>query len=164
PAIYLREWKMNEQNSSLLRKRNVLIGGGVAIAAALLALSYTMDFPSGVQNTVGTIVPAQRYKAAQPVIEDIKASGQAATQSVPLQAGSATNAAANSAVTAGTSNNSVNAGTVNSTINAATGNNGITAGTANNMINAATTNNAVSAGTVNANVNATTNNAVSAAS
>ena len=80
---------MSEQNSSLSRKRNVLIGGGVAIAAALLALSYTMDFPSGVQNTVGTIVPAQRYKAAQPVIEDIKASGQAATQSVPLQAGSA---------------------------------------------------------------------------
>src|SRR5256885_4294978 len=92
---YSREWKMSEQNSGLSRKRNVLIGGGVAIAAALLALSYTMDFPSGVQNTVGTIVPAQRYKAAQPVIEDIKAGGQAATQSVPLQAGSATNAAAN---------------------------------------------------------------------
>ena len=97
PAIYLREWKMNEQNSSLLRKRNVWIGGGIAIAAALIALSYTIDFPPGAQNTVGTIVPAQRYKAAQPVIEDIKAGGQAATQSVPVQAGSATNAAASNA-------------------------------------------------------------------
>src|SRR5947207_2673986 len=97
PGIYLREWRMNEQNSSLLRKRNVLIGGGIAVAAALIALSYTIDFPPGAQNTVGTIVPAQRYKAAQPVIEDIKAGGQAATQSVPVQAGSATNAAASNA-------------------------------------------------------------------
>src|SRR5437879_7226723 len=31
PGIYLREWRMNEQNSNLLRKRNVLIGGGIAI-------------------------------------------------------------------------------------------------------------------------------------
>src|SRR5712671_4038637 len=54
PGIYLREWKMNEQHSSLLRKRNVLIGGGIAIAAALVALSYTIDFPPGAQNTVGT--------------------------------------------------------------------------------------------------------------
>ena len=66
PGIYLREWRMNEQNSSLLRKRNVLIGGGIAVAAALIALSYTIDFPPGAQNTVGTIVPAQRFHAAQP--------------------------------------------------------------------------------------------------
>ena len=106
---------MDEQHSNLLRKRNVLIGGGIAIAAALVALSYTIDFPPGAQNTVGTIVPAQRYKAPQPVIEDIKAGGQAATQSVPLQAGSATNAVANS------TNNAVNQSTTNA-INAATTN------------------------------------------
>ena len=83
---------MDEQHSSLLRKRNVLIGGGIAIAAALVALSYTIDFPPGAQNTVGTIVPAQRFHAAQPTAEEIKVGGQGATQSVPLQAGSAANA------------------------------------------------------------------------
>src|SRR5437762_1362833 len=88
PGIYLREWKMSEQSSSLSRKRNVLIGGGIAIAAALFALSYTIDFPAGVQNTVGTIVPAQRFHAAQPTADQIKvgtqsgaASGQAVGES-----------------------------------------------------------------------------------
>jgi hypothetical protein len=96
PGIYLREWKMSEQSGSFSRKRNVLIGGGIAIVAALLTLSYTIDFPSGVQNTVGTIVPAQRYKAAQP---EINVSGQPTTQSTSTAASqsAATNAAANQA-------------------------------------------------------------------
>src|SRR5205823_5064705 len=75
-----------------------MIGGGIAVAAALIALSYTIDFPPGAQNTVGTIVPAQRFHAAQPTADEIKVGGQSATQSVPLQAGSAGNAAANNAV------------------------------------------------------------------
>ena len=176
PGIYLREWKMNEQNSSPSRKRNVLIGGAIAIAAALVALSYTIDFPPGAQNTVGTIVPAQRFRAAQPTADEIKVGGQAATQSVPLQAGSAANAAANSAVNAGTTNavnagttNAVNAGTTNA-VNAGT-TNAVNAGTTNavnagmtNAVNAGTTNamtNAVNAGTTNA-VNAGMTNAVNA--
>ena len=156
PGINLREWKMNEQNSSPSRKRNVLIGGAIAIAAALVALSYTIDFPPGAQNTVGTIVPAQRFRAAQPTADEIKVGGQAATQSVPLQAGSAANAAANSAVNAGTTN-AVNAGTTNA-VNAGT-TNAVNAGTT-NAVNAGTTN-AVNAGTTNA-VNAGMTNAVNA--
>jgi hypothetical protein len=101
PGIYLREWKMNEQNSSPSRKRNVLIGGAIAIAAALVALSYTIDFPPGAQNTVGTIVPAQRYKAAQP---DINVGTNSTTQAVPTQAASAANAATNNAVSNATDN------------------------------------------------------------
>jgi hypothetical protein len=81
PGIYLREWKMSEQSSNLSRKRNVLIGGGIAIAAALFALSYTIDFPAGVQNTVGTIVPAQRYHAPQPTADQIKVGPQSGTPS-----------------------------------------------------------------------------------
>jgi hypothetical protein len=168
PGIYSREWKMSEQSGSLSRKRNVLIGGGIAIVAALLTLSYTIDFPSGVQNTVGTIVPAQRYKAPQPVIEDIKAGGQGAAQSVPLQAGSATNAAASNAVSAGTANNSVNAGQTSNAVMQGTAANAVNAGTTNavnagttNAVNAGTTN-AVNAGTFNA-INAGTTNAISAA-
>ena len=176
PGIYLREWKMSEQSSSLSRKRNVWIGGGIAIAAALFALSYTIDFPAGVQNTVGTIVPAQRYKAPQPVIEDVKAGGQAATQSVPLQAGSATNAAASNAVSAGTGNNGVSAGQMTNAMTQGAAANAVNAGTTNavnagtfNAVNAGTTNavnagtfNAVNAGTTNA-VNASTSNAIGAA-
>ena len=101
PGIYLREWKMNEQNSSPSRKRNVLFGGAIAIAAALVALSYTIDCPPGAQNTVGTIVPAQRYKAAQP---DINVGTNSTTQAVPTQAASAANAATNNTVSNATDN------------------------------------------------------------
>ncbi|HEY3179115.1 MAG TPA: hypothetical protein VGL25_09560 [Casimicrobiaceae bacterium] len=101
PGIYLREWKMSEQSGGLSRKRNVLIGGGIAIVAALLTLSYTIDFPSGVQNTVGTIVPAQRYKATQP---EINVGTQSTTQAVPAQAASAAGAATNNAVSNATDN------------------------------------------------------------
>src|SRR5205085_3080278 len=110
PGIYLREWKMNEQ-SSLSRKRNVLIGGGIAIAAALVALSYTMDFPAGVQNTVGTIVPAQRFRAAQPTAQDVSVgtvSNSPATQIIPAsQAGA--NLGANNGANLG-ANNGANLG------------------------------------------------------
>ena len=63
---------MNEQSSGS-RRRNIWIGSGIAMTAALIALAYTIDFPPGAQNVVGTIVPAQRFKAAQPAMDDIKA-------------------------------------------------------------------------------------------
>ena len=181
PVPPLREWSMNEHNSGS-RRRNVWIGSSIAVAAALVALAYTIDFPPGAQSVVGTIVPAQRFKAAQPAMDDIKAGGAAASQSIPLQAGSAANAAANNAVVNGTTNSVVN-GTTNavdngttSAINAGTSNainagtsNAVSAGTSNainagtsNAINAGTSN-AINAGTNNA-VNAGTNNAVNAAS
>jgi len=175
PAPFLREWKMNESIGSS-RKRNVWIGSGIAIAAALVALAYTIDFPPGAQNAVGTIVPAQRFKAAQPAIESIKPVGQSGSQSVPLQAGSAANAATNNAVVNGTTNavtsgttnavdaastNAVMNGTTNAVMNGTT--NAVTSGTT-NAVDAASTNavtagttNAVTAGTTNGVTNATTN-------
>jgi anti-sigma factor RsiW len=173
PAPFLREWNMNESNGSS-RRRNVWVGSGIAIAAALVALAYTIDFPPGTQNAVGTIVPAQRFKAAQPAIDDVKAGGQSGSRSVPLQAGSAANAATNNAVVSGTTN-AVTNGTTNAVDNASTNavvngtTNAINAGTT-NAINAGTTNavnnasmNAVNAGATNA-VNAGTTNAVNNAS
>ena len=140
-APFFREWKMNDSSS---RKRNVWIGSAVAIGAALVALAYTIDFPPGAQNAVGTIVPAQRFKAAQPAMDDVKAVGQSGSQSVPLQAGSAANAAANNAVVNGTTNGITNATT-----------NGITNASTNAVMNGTT--NAINAGTTNAVMNGTTN-------
>jgi anti-sigma factor RsiW len=173
PGIYLREWKMNEQNSSPLRKRNVLIGGAIAVAAALVALSYTIDFPPGAQNTVGTIVPAQRFHAAQPTAQEINVGGQSAAQVTPIKATSQSdlaNQSTNSAV-AGSVNSGVNNGTnngVNSTVNSGVNNgtnNGVNSAT-NNGVNSATnngvnsaTNNGVNSG-VNNGVNSATNSAV----
>jgi hypothetical protein len=75
---------MNEQNSNPSRKRNVLIGGAIGIAAALIALSYTIDFPPGAQNTVGTIVPAQRFRAEQPTAIDVSVGIQSGAQTTPI--------------------------------------------------------------------------------
>ncbi|HEY2816167.1 MAG TPA: hypothetical protein VGK44_03420 [Casimicrobiaceae bacterium] len=157
PAPFLREWSMNESNGSS-RRRNVWVGSGIAIAAALVALAYTIDFPPGAQNAVGTIVPAQRFKAAQPAIDDVKAVGQSGSRSGPLQAGSAANAATNNAVVSGTTN-AVTNGTTNAVDNAST--NAVANGTT-NAINAGSTN-AINAGTTNA-VNAGATNAVNSAS
>jgi hypothetical protein len=167
PVPYSREWNMNEQSSSS-RRRNVWIGSGIAIAAALVALAYTIDFPPGAQSVVGTIVPAQRFKAAQPAMDDIKAGGQAATQAIPLQAGSAANAAANNSTTNAVGNATTNAvanGTTNAVDNASMN---AVSNASMNAINAASTNainaastNAINAASTNA-VNAATTNAVSA--
>jgi cytoskeletal protein RodZ len=149
PAPFLREWNMNESNGSS-RRRNVWVGSSIAIVAALVALAYTVDFPPGAQNAVGTIVPAARFKAAQPAIDDVKAVGQSGSQSVPLQAGSAANAATNNAVVSGTTNTVTN-GTTNAVDNAST----------NAVVNGTT--NAVNAGATNA-VNSASTNAVNSAS
>ena len=62
---------MNEQKTSFSGKRKVAIGGGIAAAAVIVALSTGMFPPSG-KDTAGTIVPATRYRAAQPTSDDVK--------------------------------------------------------------------------------------------
>jgi len=53
-------------------KRKIWIGGAIAAAAAVLAISSGIDFPPGGKDTAGTIVPATRYRAAQPTSDDVK--------------------------------------------------------------------------------------------
>ena len=60
---YFRSDKMSEEKSGSFGKRKLLIGGGIAAVAVVLAVSSGIDFPPGSKDTAGTIVPAQRYKA-----------------------------------------------------------------------------------------------------
>ena len=62
---YFRSENMSEEKSGSFGKRKVWIGGGIAAAAVILAVSSGIDFPPSGKDTAGTIVPAQRYRAPQ---------------------------------------------------------------------------------------------------
>ena len=57
-----RSNEMSQEKSG--SKRKIWIGGAIAAAAVVLAISSGIDFPPGSKDTAGTIVPAQRYRAA----------------------------------------------------------------------------------------------------
>jgi len=82
PVQFLGGMRMSEQKSGFVRstKGKVLIGAGVA-AAAVLAVTTQMDFQSSGTESVGTIVPAQRYRAQQNTADDIKVGSPSGTQS-----------------------------------------------------------------------------------
>jgi hypothetical protein len=65
PWVFPRGTAMNERNNGMSVNRKIMIGGGLAIAAAAVAVSLGV-FPPNSSETAGTIVPAQRYRAAQP--------------------------------------------------------------------------------------------------
>ena len=72
------EKNMSEQNTSSVGNRKIWIGAGVAAAAVIVAVSTGVLPPSG-KDTAGTIVPAQRYQAAQPTAADVKLGTPAST-------------------------------------------------------------------------------------
>jgi anti-sigma factor RsiW len=74
PWAFLRGDTMNEQNSGFSGKRKIVIGSGIAAAAVIVALSTGLFPPSN--DTAGTIVPAERYRAPQITSEDVKVGGQ----------------------------------------------------------------------------------------
>jgi len=73
---------VSEHKNGFLKstKGRFLVGAGVA-AAAVLAVSSLIDVPLGSKDTVGTIVPAQRYRAPQNAADDIKVTQPSGTQS-----------------------------------------------------------------------------------
>jgi hypothetical protein len=97
PGPYLKGQNVSELKNGFFSKRKVWIGGGIAAAAAVLAVSFGIDFPPGVKDTVGTIVPAQRYRAPQNTADDVKLGNQASTQSTLPRQADAANSAADSA-------------------------------------------------------------------
>src|SRR5208283_4919654 len=86
PGPFLRGTYMSGQQSAFSGKRKIWIGFGIAAAALALVLFYGVDFPPGGKDTVGTIVPAQRYQATQNT-GDVRLGG--ASESQALQTGAA---------------------------------------------------------------------------
>ena len=57
PWAFSRGNEMNEQKRGLANSRKIWIGGGIAVAAAVVAVSTGL-FPPNAADTAGTIVPA----------------------------------------------------------------------------------------------------------
>ncbi len=112
---YFKGENMSELNNGFLRKRNVWIGGGIAAVAAILAISYGMNMPPDAKDAVGTIVPAQRYRATQNMADGVNGAPATAqsTQTIPAAqnalAGQAESNAVNSATTNAVNNATANA-------------------------------------------------------
>ena len=99
--------------SSTINK--VLVGGGVA-AAALIAITSGSNFPSGNQDTVGTISPAVRYRSDQGATANVQPSSNGGATSAQISVNT-DNAAANSASNA--ADKAASKGAVNSADKAA---------------------------------------------
>src|SRR6266704_2785418 len=57
PGPIFRGMNMNERMSGSISKRKVLIGAGIAVAAAVVATSFLFDSSTTGNSAVGTIVP-----------------------------------------------------------------------------------------------------------
>ena len=75
---------MSEQQSgSFGSRKKVWIGAGIAVAAAIVVVSTGVFPPSG-SDTVGTIVPAERYRAPQNTAADVKLGDPSTASSTPV--------------------------------------------------------------------------------
>jgi hypothetical protein len=91
---------MSQQHSGLFAKRRAWIGAAIAAAAVVAVAQYGFDFPPRGEDVLGTIVPAQRYRAPQATAADIKVGGESAapsTLAVPAAQTDAANSAAEAA-------------------------------------------------------------------
>ena len=75
---------MSQQHSGLFARRRTWIGAAIAAAAVVLVAQYGFDFPPRGEDVLGTIVPAQRYRAPQATATDVKIGGETATPSTPV--------------------------------------------------------------------------------
>ena len=62
---------MSEQRRGSFGKK-IWIGGGIAVAAAAIAVFSGVEVPPTGTDVSGTIAPAQRYRAEQPGTVDVK--------------------------------------------------------------------------------------------
>ncbi|MGH8800705.1 MAG: anti-sigma factor family protein, partial [Casimicrobiaceae bacterium] len=65
---------MSDKNQGFPSKRKWWIGGGIAAAVVVIGLASGVIPPNG-KDTAGTIVPAQRYQAAQSGVQDVQGGG-----------------------------------------------------------------------------------------
>ncbi len=77
-----RSVTMTEQSSRrIFAHRKAWLGGGIAAAAAVVVAQIAFDFPLP-KDVVGTVIPAQRYRAAQNGSEQVQL-GAPAGQTAP---------------------------------------------------------------------------------
>ena len=77
-----RSVTMTEQSSRrIFAHRKAWLGGGIAAAAAVVVAQIAFDFPLP-KDVVGTVIPAQRYRAAQNGSEQVQL-GTPAVQAAP---------------------------------------------------------------------------------
>jgi anti-sigma factor RsiW len=77
-----RSVTMSEQSSRrTFANRKAWLGGGLAVAVAVVVTQVALDFPLS-KDVVGTIIPAQRYRAAQNGSEQVQV-GTRADQAAP---------------------------------------------------------------------------------
>ena len=90
---FARGRDMNGEKGGLggLGHRKVWIGGGIAVAAAIVAIGTGLVPPNS-SETAGTIVPAQRYRAPQPTAGEVQGQPGAGGQSAPVAVDSNANA------------------------------------------------------------------------
>jgi hypothetical protein len=82
PRVPARSATMTEQSSRrIFAHRKAWMGGGIAAAAAVVVAQLAFDFPLP-QDVVGTVIPAQRYRAAQNGSEQVQL-GAPAGQTAP---------------------------------------------------------------------------------
>ncbi len=80
--VPIRSVTMTEQSSRrIFAHRKAWLGGGIAAAAAVVVAQIAFDFPLP-KDVVGTVIPAQRYRAAQNGSEQVQL-GAPAGQTAP---------------------------------------------------------------------------------
>ena len=89
-AIPSRSVKMTQESSRrIFAHRKAWLGAGIAAAAAVVVAQVAFDFPIA-KDVVGTVIPAQRYRAAQNGSEQVQVgtpAGQVAPTGAAPEAG-----------------------------------------------------------------------------
>jgi hypothetical protein len=72
---------MSQPQNGNARRRNILIGIGLAAVGAVLFGHYVLDIPNGGENLSGTVAPAQRYRSVEQVKpSDVRLGDQTVSQ------------------------------------------------------------------------------------
>lgn len=76
----VRNIDMSQQPRSPFGNRKLWIGGAVAAAAVVVVAQFGFDSKPNEKDVIGTIAPAERYRAPQPTAADVKVGATAGGQ------------------------------------------------------------------------------------
>jgi PPE-repeat protein len=104
---------MSEQQNNTGSKRKVFIGTGIAAAVAVVLVGYFGTDIAGTESAVGTIAPAQRYRAPQNTAADVKIDSSSGTQTAGTPTSSPSSQNAGSVNQGSANQGSANQGSAN---------------------------------------------------